>query len=69
MLQAMLVAVFAAPVLEARDRPSTYSSRRPARQVPTSVDQVVSFTIESVNAMLVVEPKLPCRRPGPEAAS
>ena len=35
----------AAAVLEARDQPSTYSSRRPGRQVPTMVDQVVSFTI------------------------
>ena len=35
----------AAAVLEARDQPSTYSSRRPGRQVPTIVDQVVSFTI------------------------
>jgi hypothetical protein len=34
----------AAAVLEARDQPSAYSSRRPGRQVPTSVDQVVSFT-------------------------
>jgi hypothetical protein len=35
----------AAAVLEAREKPSTYSSRRPGRHVPTSVDQVVSFTI------------------------
>jgi hypothetical protein len=35
----------AAAVLEARNRPSTYSSRRPGRYVPTIVDQVVSFTI------------------------
>jgi hypothetical protein len=35
----------AAAVLEARDQPSTYSSRRPGRHVPTIVDQVVSFTI------------------------
>jgi site-specific DNA recombinase len=34
----------AAAVLEARDQPSTYSSRRPGRHVPTIVDQVVSFT-------------------------
>jgi hypothetical protein len=34
----------AAAVLEARDQPSTYSSRRPGRNVPTSVDQVVSFS-------------------------
>jgi hypothetical protein len=32
-------------VLEAREKPSTYSSRRPGRQVPTMVDQVVSFRI------------------------
>jgi hypothetical protein len=35
----------AAAVLEAREKPSTYSLRRPGRHVPTSVDQVVSFTI------------------------
>jgi hypothetical protein len=34
----------AAAVLEARDQPSTYSSRRPGRQVPTIVDHVVSFS-------------------------
>jgi hypothetical protein len=32
----------AAAVLRAREKPSTYSSRRPGRQVPTMVDQVVS---------------------------
>jgi hypothetical protein len=30
-------------VLEAREKPSTYSARRPGRHVPTSVDQVVSL--------------------------
>jgi hypothetical protein len=35
----------AAAVLEARDQPSTYSSRCPGRHVPTIVDQIVSFTI------------------------
>jgi hypothetical protein len=29
----------AAAVLEGREKPSTYSSRRPGRQVPTIVDQ------------------------------
>jgi hypothetical protein len=38
----MLVVV---AVLEAREKPSTYSSRRPGRHVATMVDQVVSFTI------------------------
>jgi arsenite methyltransferase len=37
----------AAAVLEAREKPSTYSSRRPGRQVPTIVDQVVSFILDS----------------------
>lgn len=32
----------AAAVLEVREKPSTYSSRRPGRQVPTIVDQVDS---------------------------
>jgi hypothetical protein len=64
-----LLVLAAAALLEARDRPSTSSSRRPGRQVPTSVDQFVSFTIKTVDMMLVVEPKLPCRRPGAEAAS
>jgi hypothetical protein len=39
-----LVFVVAA-VLEARDQPSRYNSRRPGRHVATIVDQVVSFTI------------------------
>jgi hypothetical protein len=38
----------AAAVLEAREKPSTYSSRRPGRHVPTIVDQVVSFTVEQI---------------------
>ena len=60
MLQAVLVAVFAAAVLEARRRPSTYSSRRPGRQVTTSVDQVVSFTIatDDRRVMVTVPPPL-----------
>jgi hypothetical protein len=37
--------LIAAAVLEAREKPSTYISRRPGRHVPTMVDQVVSFTI------------------------
>jgi hypothetical protein len=41
----------AAAVLEAREKSSTYSSSRPGRQVPTIVDQVVSFTIETDDAM------------------
>jgi hypothetical protein len=48
----------AAAVLEARDQPSTYSSRRPGRQVPTSVDQVVSFTIATDDVMVTVPPPL-----------
>ena len=42
----------AAAVAEARDQPSTYSSRRPGRQVPASVDQVVSFTIATDDVCL-----------------
>jgi hypothetical protein len=37
--------LFAAAVLEAREKPSTHSLRHPGRQFPTRVDQVVSFTI------------------------
>jgi hypothetical protein len=48
----------AAAVLEARDQPSTYSSRRPGRQVPTIVDQVVSFTIATDDVMVTVPPLL-----------
>ena len=55
MLQAVLVA---AAVLEARDQPSTYSSRRPDRQVPTSVNPVVSFTIATDEVMVTVPPPL-----------
>jgi hypothetical protein len=48
----------AAAVLEARDQPSTYSSRRPGRQVPTIVDQVVSLTIATDGVMVTVLPPL-----------
>jgi hypothetical protein len=48
----------AAAVLEARDQPSTYRSRRPGRQVPTSVDQVVSFTIATDDVIETVPPPL-----------
>ena len=55
----------AAAVLEARDQPSTYSSRRPGRQVPTMVDQVVSFTSATDDVMVTVPPPLAwCRRLG-----
>ena len=49
----MLVAV---AVLEAREKPSTYSSRRPGRPVPTIVDQVVSFTIATDDVIETVSP-------------
>jgi hypothetical protein len=52
----------AAAVLEAREKPSTYSSRRPGRHVPTSVDQVVSFTIATDDVMVTVPPPLPTKR-------
>jgi hypothetical protein len=48
----------ATAVLEAREKPSTYSSRRPGRQVATSVDQVVSFTIATDDVMVTVPPPL-----------
>jgi hypothetical protein len=48
----------AAAVLEARDQPSTYNSRRPGRQVATSVDQVVSFTIATDDVTVTVPPPL-----------
>jgi hypothetical protein len=55
----------AAAVLEAREKPSTYSSRRPGRQVPTSVDQVVSFTIATGDVIETVPPPLAwCRKFG-----
>ena len=44
--------------LEAREKPSTYSSRRPGRQVATIVDQVVSFTIATDDVMVTVPPLL-----------
>ena len=50
--------VLVAAVLEAREKPSTYSSRRPGRQVPTIVDQVVSFTIATDDVMVTVPPLL-----------
>jgi hypothetical protein len=43
----------AAAVLEAREKPSTYKSRRPGRQVPTIVDQVVSFTFATDDVMVL----------------
>jgi hypothetical protein len=48
----------AAAVLEARDQPSTYSSRRPGCQVPTIVDQLVSFTMATDDVMVTVPPPL-----------
>jgi hypothetical protein len=48
----------AAAVLEARDHPSTYSSSRPGRHVPTILDQVVSFTIATDEVMVTVPPPL-----------
>jgi hypothetical protein len=48
----------AAAVVEARDQPSTYSSRDPDRQVPTIVEQVVSFTIVTDDVMVTVPPPL-----------
>jgi hypothetical protein len=54
----------AAAVLEAREKPSTYSSRRPGRHVPTIVDQVVSFTIATDEVMVTVPVLLSWRRYG-----
>jgi hypothetical protein len=48
----------AAAVLEAREKPSTYSSRCPGRPVPTSVDQVVSFTIATDDVIETAPPPL-----------
>jgi hypothetical protein len=48
----------AAAVLEAREKPSTYSSSRPGRPVPTIVDQVVSFTMATDEVMVTVPPPL-----------
>jgi hypothetical protein len=48
----------AAAVLEGRDQPSTYSSRRTGRHVPTIVDQAVSFTIATGDVMVMVPPPL-----------
>jgi hypothetical protein len=48
----------AVAVLEARDQPSTYSSRRPGRQVPTIVDQVVSFTSATDEVIETLPPPL-----------
>jgi hypothetical protein len=50
--------LIAAGVLEARDQPSTYRSRRPGRHVPTIVDQVVSFTIATDDVIVTVPPPL-----------
>ena len=47
-----------AAVLEASDEPSTYNSRRPDRQIPAMVDQVVSFTIATDDVMVTVPPPL-----------
>jgi hypothetical protein len=53
----------AAGVLEAREKPSTYSSRHLGRQVPTIVDQVVSLTIATEYMMVMVPPRwLLCMR-------
>jgi hypothetical protein len=49
----------AAAVLEARDQPSTYNSRRPGRHVPTIVDQVASFTTAADDVIETVPPPLP----------
>jgi hypothetical protein len=57
-----VLVLVAAAVLEARDQPSTYSSKRPGRHVPTIVDQVVSFTIATV--VVTVPPLAWCRRFG-----
>jgi hypothetical protein len=40
-----VLVLVASEVLEAREKPSTYNSRRPDRPVPAMVDQVVPFTI------------------------
>jgi hypothetical protein len=48
----------AAAVLEPREKPSTCSSRRPGRHVPTIVDQVVSFTIATDDVIETVPPPL-----------
>jgi hypothetical protein len=48
----------AVAVLEAREKPSTYSSRRPGRHGPTSVDQMVSFAIATDEVMVTVPPLL-----------
>jgi hypothetical protein len=54
----MALLLVAAAVLHARDQPSTYSSRRPGRHVPTMVDQVVSFTIATDDVIETVPPPL-----------
>jgi hypothetical protein len=54
----MALLLVAAAVLHARDQPSTYSSRRPGRYVPTMVDQVVSFTIATDDVIETVPPPL-----------
>jgi hypothetical protein len=46
----------ATAVLEAREEPSRYSSRRSGRHVATSVDQVVSFTIATDEVTVTVPP-------------
>jgi hypothetical protein len=48
----------AAAVMGAREKPSTYSSRR-----PTIVDQVVSFTIATDDVIETVPPPLALCRP------
>jgi hypothetical protein len=58
----MALVLVAAAGLDARDQPSTYSSRRPGRHVPTIVDQVVSFTIATDDVMVTVPPPLAWRR-------
>jgi hypothetical protein len=49
--------LIAAAVLQAREEPSTYSSRCPGRHVPTIVDLVVSSTI-ATDVMVTVPPPL-----------
>jgi hypothetical protein len=54
----------AAAVLEAREKLSTYSSRRPGRRVATIVDQVVSFRIATDDVIVTVPLLAWCRRFG-----
>jgi hypothetical protein len=54
----------AAAVLEAREKPSTYSSRRPGRHVATSVCHAVSLVTETLDVMVTVPVLLSWRRFG-----